>query len=266
MPELPEVETIKRELETSVRGRTITRCVVNYPRIVKEPGKDSFIRAVTGASITAIIRKGKILICELSTGKALTVHLRMTGQLIYPGSGTDSRVSLYFSDGSILDMRDRRGLGEIRLRDDWRSLAFIKELGPEPFDITLEQFTHMLAGKKTRIKVLLMDQTFISGVGNLYAAEALFRARISPERMTASLADKEKALLFKEILATLREAIKYRGSSVDQYVTLSGKPGGFVVHHKVYGRAGKPCVICGIPIRKTTLGGRGTYFCSTCQK
>ncbi len=150
--------------------------------------------------------------------------------------------------------------------DDWRNLKFIQGLGPEPFDITQAQFREMLKQKKTKIKPLLMDQTFISGIGNLYAAEALFRSRINPERPAASLSDKEKEILFKEIKDTLVEAIRYKGSSVDQYVQLSGEPGDYARHHKVYDRAGKPCLVCRAPIKRIALGGRGTYFCPRCQK
>ncbi len=111
-----------------------------------------------------------------------------------------------------------------------------------------------------------MDQTFISGIGNLYVAEGLFRARIHPERPAASLSDKEKTLLFKEIKDTLREAIQHKGSSVDQYVQLSGRPGDYVKYHQVYDREGKPCLVCKTPIKRISLGGRGTYFCPRCQK
>ncbi|MCM8793782.1 MAG: formamidopyrimidine-DNA glycosylase, partial [Candidatus Omnitrophica bacterium] len=194
------------------------------------------------------------------------IHLKLTGQLIYPGEPNKSRVSFKLSDGKYLDYRDRRVLGELRLIDDWRKLKFIQELGPEPFDIGLEEFKEMLSGKKTKIKLLLMDQTFISGVGNLYANEALFRAKINPQRQANSLSDKEKELLFKEIKDTLNEAMKYKGSSVDQYLQLSGEPGEYAKYHKVYDREGKPCLVCKTSIRRITLGGRGTYFCPNCQK
>jgi formamidopyrimidine-DNA glycosylase len=157
-------------------------------------------------------------------------------------------------------------LGELRLLDDWRSLKFVKELGPEPSDLSHEQFKEMLANKKAKIKPLLMDQTFIAGVGNLYAAEALFRAKIHPERPAASLSDKEKEVLLKEIIDTLNEAMHYKGSSVDQYVQLSGKPGDYARYHKVYDRQGKPCLVCKASIKRISLGGRGTYFCPKCQK
>lgn len=266
MPELPEVETLKKELEKAVLGKRITSVIVNNPKVIKEPTKGKFIRGLINATIKDVIRKGKLLILELSSGKSLAIHLKMTGQLIYPGDGENSRVSFKLSNGKLLDFNDRRLLGELRLLDDWSSLKFIKELGPEPFALTKVQFRKMLQGKKTKIKPLLMDQTFISGVGNLYAAEALFRARIHPERPASSLSDKEKELLFKEIQDTLLEAIGYKGSSVDQYVQLTGESGDYVKHHKVYDREDKPCLVCKTPIRRISLGGRGTYFCPKCQK
>ena len=267
MPELPEVETIKRELACALVGKKITEVVVHNPKVIREPVAAKFKLGLAGATIKGILRRAKLLLVELSNGKTLAIHLKMTGQLVYPGKGLPSaRVSFYLSDGKILDFNDQRLFAELRLIEDWHALKFIQGLGPEPFDITPGQFKEMLASKKTKIKPLIMDQTFISGVGNLYAAEALFRARIHPARSANSLTDKEKVLLFKEIKDTLTEAIKYKGSSVDQYVQLSGEPGSYVKFHKVYDRAGKPCLVCKTLIKRISLGGRGTYFCPRCQK
>jgi formamidopyrimidine-DNA glycosylase len=266
MPELPEVETIKRELEKVVLGKKIIGVIVNHPKVIRQPKKDDFVKGLSGNAIKNILRKGKLLILELSSGKSLAIHLKMTGQLIYPGNGKTSRVSFKLSDGKLLDFNDQRLFAELRLVDDWHALPFVQGLGPEPFALSLEQFKAMLKTKKTKIKPLLMDQTFISGIGNLYAAEALFRARIHPERPAASLSEQEKNLLFQEIKDTLNEAIKYKGSSVDQYVQLSGEAGSYALHHKVYDREGKPCLVCKTPIKRTALGGRGTYFCPKCQK
>lgn len=265
MPELPEVETIKRELKVIV-GKKITGVVINNPKVIKQPKKDDFVKGLLGVKIKNIIRKGKLLIFELSSGKALTVHLRMTGQLVYPGDGLKSRVSFKLSNGKLLDFNDSRILGDLRLLSDWKTLKFICDLGPEPFDLSPGQFKKMLASKKTKIKPLLMDQKFISGVGNLYAVEALFRAKIHPERKAFSLKDREKEVLLKEIKNVLSEAIKHKGSSVDQYVQVSGKAGNYVKFHKVYDRLNKPCFICKNPIKRIALGGRGTYFCPKCQK
>lgn len=266
MPELPEVETIKRELEKVVLGKKITEVIVHNPKVIREPSADKFKKGLSGVTIKNILRKAKLLILELSNGKSLAIHLKMTGQLVYPGSGQSTRVSFHLSDGKTLDFNDQRLFAELRLVDDWRGLKFIKALGPEPFDITDEQFKEMLSAKKTKIKPLIMDQTFISGIGNLYAAEALFRAKIHPQRAANSLSDKEKKLLFKEIKDTLCEAIEHKGSSVDQYVQLTGHPGGYAKYHKVYDREGKPCLVCKTPIKRISLAGRGTYFCPKCQR
>jgi formamidopyrimidine-DNA glycosylase len=274
MPELPEVETIKRELNVII-GKKITDVIVNNAKVIKEPKKEKFIKDLRNVKIKQIIRKGKLLIFELSSGKSLTVHLKMTGQLIYPshqklGGGVNlgkiARVSFKFSDNTLLDFNDRRLFGELKIVDDWRKLKFIRELGPEPFDIDAKKFKQMLGNRKTKIKVLLMDQKFISGIGNLYANEALFRAKIHPQRPANSLSDKEKDLLLKETKNTLLEAIRYKGSSVDQYVQLSGKPGEYARYHQVYDREGEKCFKCEGKIKRISLGGRGTYFCPICQK
>lgn len=266
MPELPEVETIKRELENAILGKKITEVCVHQARVIREPSPGKFKKGLAGATIKNIRRKAKVLILELSNGKALVIHLKMTGQLIYPGNGKASRVSFRLNDGKILDFNDQRLFAELRLLDDWSKLKFIRGLGPEPFEINARDFKKMLAAKKTRIKPLLMDQTFISGIGNLYAAEALFAAGIDPRRPSCSLTDKEKEKLFKAIPDILRLAIEHKGSSVDQYVQLTGKPGGYVKFHKVYDRKGLPCLVCKTPISRIALGGRGTYFCPKCQK
>ncbi|MDD5196472.1 MAG: bifunctional DNA-formamidopyrimidine glycosylase/DNA-(apurinic or apyrimidinic site) lyase [Candidatus Omnitrophota bacterium] len=266
MPELPEVETIKRDLEEVILGKKITEVCVHNPKIIREPGLAAFRKGLAGAIIKKILRKAKVLILELSNGKSLVAHLKMTGQLIYPGGGKNSRVAFHLSDGKILDFNDQRLFAELRLLDDWRSLKFIQGLGPEPADVSLRRFKEMLAKKRTAIKPLLMEQTFISGIGNIYAAEILFQAKIRPERRANELKDKEKELLFKAINDILNAAIRHAGSSVDDYVRVSGTQGGYVKYHKVYDRQGKPCSVCKATIKKISQGGRGTYFCPRCQK
>ena len=289
MPELPEVETIKRELEKEILGKKITGVRVYHPVVIRQPSVEKFKEELTGATIKNILRRAKVLILELSNGKSLVIHLKMTGQLVlrpplstspervplkagraeglvYPGDGKRSRVTFHLAGGKLLDFNDQRLFAELRVLDDWRALKFIQGLGPEPFDITLGQFKEMLVKKKTKIKPLLLDQAFISGIGNLYAAEILFRAKIHPQRCARTLSDKEKEVLFTKIKKVLRKAIYYGGSSVDNYVRLSGKPGGYAVYHKVYGKAGKPCPVCKTTIKRISLGGRGTYFCPNCQK
>jgi len=266
MPELPEVETIKRELERAVLDKRIIEVKINNPKVIKEPKKEDFLKNLLGTTIKKVLRKGKLLIFELSSAKSLTIHLKLTGQLIYPGNSNQSRVSFRLSGNKWLDFNDRRLLGELRLVNDWQELKLVRELGPEPFDLSIDRFKQMLNSRKTKIKPLLMDQAFISGIGNLYAAEALFRAKIHPGRSSSSLSEKEKQILLNKIKAVLQQAIRYKGSSVDQYVQLSGNPGDYVKYHKVYDRKEKPCFICRTPIRRINLSGRGTYFCPKCQK
>ena len=266
MPELPEVETIKRDLEKIIVGKKITEVCVCNPKVIRYPSPDKFKKGIEGSCVKNVLRKAKVLILELSGGKSLVIHLKMTGQLVYPGNGLKSRVSFKLSDGKQLDFNDQRLFAELRLLRDWRALEFIKNLGPEPFDIGVGQFKQMLSARKTKIKPLLMEQSFISGIGNLYAAESLFRAKIRPDRPAQSLSDQEKAALLDTIKKVLTEAIHYGGSSIDDYVRLSGNPGNYAQYHRVYGRQNKKCLVCGGLIKRVSLGGRGTYFCPKCQK
>lgn len=266
MPELPEVETIRGDLQKIILGKKITGVCVRNPAVIREPQAAVFEKKLKGLAIKNILRRGKLLIFELSNGQALTIHLRMTGQLVYPGGSKNSRVAFYLGKGRILDFNDQRLFGELRLVDDWRKIKFVQGLGPEPFDLTYGDFKDMLSKKKTKIKPLLMDQSFISGIGNLYAAEILFRAKIDPARPAQSLSEEEKKALFKEIKEVLKSAIKHGGSSIDDYVRLSGKQGNYVKFHRVYGRQGRHCLVCNSIIKKITQGGRGTYFCPKCQK
>ncbi|MBU0503985.1 MAG: DNA-formamidopyrimidine glycosylase [Candidatus Omnitrophota bacterium] len=266
MPELPEVETIKRDLEKIIVGKKIVEVCVHHPTVVREPTVKEFKKGLEGASIKNVLRRAKVLILELSNGKSLVIHLKMTGQLVYPGNGEKPRVSFNLSNGKSLDFNDQRLFAELRLMDDWKSLKFIQGLGPEPFDLTLDKFKKMLENKRTKIKPLLMDQSFISGIGNLYASEILFRSKIHPERPANSLSDKEREGLFKQTREVLNDAIRYKGSSIDDYVRVSGGKGNYVSQHKIYGRQGLPCLVCRTLIKKINLGGRGTYFCSKCQR
>lgn len=266
MPELPEVETIKNDLQKIILGKKIIKVCVHNPKVIRQPAPAEFKKSLTGLVIKNILRQAKLLIFELSDGRALTVHLKMTGQLVYPGNAEKSRVSFYLSNGKILDFNDQRLFGELRLVADWKKLKFVQNLGPEPFDLTFSDFRDMLSKRKTKIKPLLMEQSFISGIGNIYAAEILFRSRIDPLRAAESLTEKEKQALYQEIKQVLNSAIKHGGSSVDDYIRLSGKPGDYGRFHQVYNRSGKPCFSCGKQIKKITQGGRSTYFCAQCQR
>ncbi|MDD5560881.1 MAG: DNA-formamidopyrimidine glycosylase [Candidatus Omnitrophica bacterium] len=272
MPELPEVETIKRDLQKVILGRKITKVCIYNPAVIRQPLPSAFKKHLKGLVVKTILRRGKLLILELSNGSALTVHLRMTGQLVLgqkpgnPGGSKASRVTFHLSGGRILDFNDQRLFGELRLVDDWRKIKFIQGLGPEPFDLTYSDFKDMFSKKKTKIKPLLMDQSFIAGIGNLYAAEILFCARVDPRRQARSLTEGEKQAIYRETKKVLKSAIAHGGSSIDDYVRLSGKPGDYRKFHRVYGRQGKPCFVCKGLIKKINQGGRGTYFCPKCQK
>lgn len=270
MPELPEVETIKRGLEAAICGRRIIDVVINNPKVIKAPSADRFSHLLKGMRISRIFRRGKVLIFSLSSKRHkelfLLIHLRMSGQLVYPGQGIKARVSFKLSNGKLLDFNDQRLLGELKVLKRLEDSLFLRRLGPEPFDLNSRDFTKMLSKRKTRIKPLLLDQSFISGIGNIYAAESLFRAKISPQRRAATLTYRQADRLLYSIIAVLKEAIKYKGSSVSQYVKSDGKQGRYALYHKVYNRKGKPCFSCRSKIERISLGGRGTYFCPQCQK
>lgn len=265
MPELPEVETIKQDLAKVIVGKKIVKVVIHHPKLIKEPGPKQFKKLLQGKIIKAVLRRAKLLILELSQGLFLTLHLKMTGQLVYPGGSAKSRIAFYLSDGKVLDFNDQRLFAELRLVKDWKKLKFVQKLGPEPFDLTFADFRTMLLKRKTKIKALLLDQSFISGIGNIYAAEILFYARINPERPGCSLNDQELKGLYKQAKRVLAKAIKYGGSSVDDYVRVSGKNGDYARFHQVYNRLGKECYLCRGKIKRIVQQGRGTYFCSHCQ-
>ncbi|MDD5097501.1 MAG: bifunctional DNA-formamidopyrimidine glycosylase/DNA-(apurinic or apyrimidinic site) lyase [Candidatus Omnitrophica bacterium] len=266
MPELPEVETITKDLQKIITGKKIIKVCVHNPKVIREPGLKAFKQALENVIVKQVFRRAKLLIFKLSNGLFLTAHLKMTGQLVYPGGGKNSRVSFHLSGGGILDFNDQRLFGELRVVKDWKKLKFVQSLGPEPFDLTYADFRHMLSKKKTKIKPLLLDQGFIAGIGNIYAAEILFHAKINPARLVSELTEAEKTKLFCQIQKVLAKAIKYGGSSVDDYVRLSGKRGDYARFHQVYGREGKPCLICKTIIQRIAQAGRGTYFCPQCQK
>jgi formamidopyrimidine-DNA glycosylase len=266
MPELPEVETIKRDLEKRILGKKISEVKILKPKVVKEPSVDKFKKSLIGEAAKQILRKAKLLIIKLKEDKFLIIHLRISGWLWYGQEAEAARAVFKFSNGKVLNYMDQRLLGELRLRSDWKDLKFIKELGPEPFELSLAKFREIIKSKTTKIKALLLDQTVVAGIGNIYAQEALFLAKIDPRRPAKSLSDKEVKLLYQKTLSLLEEAIQHRGSSVDSYRDTEGEAGGMEKRLKVYSRKSKPCFVCGKPIKKISLGGRGTCFCPHCQE
>lgn len=266
MPELPEVETIKRDLETAIINKEIVDVKIIKSKVIKEPAVASFRKGLIGGKVTAVIRRAKLLILKLNQDRFLIVHLRISGWLLYGQEDSRARVIFRFSDGRVLNYMDSRLLGELRLRSDYRDLKFIKALCKEALDISYLEFKTILKSRKTRIKALLLDQTLISGLGNIYAQEALFLAKIDPRRAANSLGEGEIKLLYQKVVSVLKEAIKYKGSSVDSYRDLGGDRGGMEKRLKVYARKNQPCPVCQRPIAKISLGGRGTCFCPHCQR
>ena len=269
MPELPEVETIRRDLTRDVKGKSIRDIEILNPKVIKEPSPVEFKKRLKGATFKDFLRRGKLLAMKLSSGDYLVAHLRMSGQFIYSAKKEEkARVILYLSDGNYLNFNDQRLFAELRLVCNWQNLKFVQQLGPEPLEkeFTAQRFKQILTGKKTKIKPLLMEQSFIAGIGNLYAQEALFSAGILPARAANKLRKPEIEKLYAAIQKVLREGIQHRGSSIDNYVNGRGNPGAYHLCLKVYGREGKLCVKCKTKIKKINLGGRGTCFCPKCQK
>lgn len=265
MPELPEVETIRRELAAKIINKRIVGFVANRPKVIKEPALALFKKEIIGQTVKAVLRRAKLLIIELKSGKFLVVHLRISGWLLYGKAESRARIVFKLSNGKCLNYMDQRLLGELRLRKSYQDLKFIKTLGPEPSMMSLAEFKASIKKKKTKIKALLLDQKVIAGIGNIYAQEALYMAKIDPRRPASSLTDKELKALHSKIRAVLNTAIKYKGSSVDSYRDLSGDKGGMEKRLKVYARKGKPCLNCRRPLEKIALAGRGTCFCPHCQ-
>ncbi len=267
MPELAEVETIRRQLEKEVKGKKIRDVVIKDKRIIKGISAGEFAARIKGKTLKEFLRRGKVLIVKLEDELFLIVHLRISGWiLVSRGEEKFSRVILDLSDGRKIHFCDQRVLGELKLIDDWQKLPIIKTMGPDPLSISKREFIQMFSGKKTKIKPLLMDQSFLAGVGNVYAQESLFCAGIHPERNTDTLTPEELARLYTCLKDILKEAIRRQGSSVDTYRQIDGREGNYVPLLKVYQREGTPCVRCKTLIVRKTIGGRGTYFCPGCQK
>jgi formamidopyrimidine-DNA glycosylase len=287
MPELPEVETLKLGLKKYLVGHKIEDIEIRVPKIFQGD-----IQNVIGAKVTDIKRVGKGLIVELDNNFDLVVHLKMTGQLIYRGNETASVIISQKAGKSlpgkhshvifILDKRaklyfnDLRRFGYIKIikKDDVLSLPFFKDMGPEPFlkpdfgqkTLSLNDFQSILEKSGLAVKVLLMDQKKIGGIGNIYANEALFKAGISPKRKAKDISKPEAKKLYKAIFEVIEKGLKYGGSSDENFVNVLGQDGEYQQHFLAYGQEKKKCSICGSTIEKIQLGGRGTYFCPKHQK
>jgi formamidopyrimidine-DNA glycosylase len=277
VPELPEVETIARELRPDVVGRTIKNAWFDWPNQIKHPAPSEFVAAVKGREILSVERRAKWLIFALgpASGRGdpavLAIQVKMTGQLdvVSPKAPRDKHVHAVFAldDGRELRLRDTRKFGRLAVYSPADAERVLGTLGPEPLgeELTLPEFRRMLRSRKARLKTLLMNQEFLAGVGNIYADEALWRARLHPLRSAAGLNAAQARALYIGLRDVLNEAIARRGSSVDSYRAPEGS--GNMQHHlNVYGRTGKPCPRCGRPTRRMVIGARSTHFCSWCQR
>lgn len=283
MPELPEVETIKRDLLLKIKGKRIVDVKILWDGILNIPPKD-FIKKITGSEIVNIERRAKILIFTLSNNFAMLAHLKMTGQLIYasemPNGGPAALLqnSLYkyartifiFQGKSALVFNDLRKFAYIKLiPQDKIPEEIEKKFGPEPLsaDFTLEKFKKIiLENPRKKIKQLLMDQSMIAGIGNIYADEICFYAKVLTTKPAKELTEEQTRKLYNGIKKILPMAIEQRGTSIDTYVDASGKKGSFVKKLKVYDREGEKCFRCGGTVKRIKLGGRSSYFCPSCQK
>ncbi|MEW6027372.1 MAG: bifunctional DNA-formamidopyrimidine glycosylase/DNA-(apurinic or apyrimidinic site) lyase [Planctomycetota bacterium] len=273
MPELPEVETICRGLRKHAVGLKIRDVTVRMPKVTNVTAKE-LRKATIGATIKDVQRRAKTINIHLSNNLWMVIHLKISGQLLYLPKAEPvkehTHIIFDLSNGYTLRFWDLRQFGYVRLFDKAGYRRFMDELGfgPEPLEkgFTLERFRQMLASKPgARIKPLLMDQTFISGIGNLYADEILFYARIHPLTRAGSLKESQVRNIYRGIKKILALGIKKRGSSVELYVDVEGRPGGFVPYIKAYGREGKPCKRCGTPIKRIKIGSRSASFCPKCQ-
>ena len=273
MPELPEVEVIRRELEPLLKGKVFAEPVLPVPSTIGHPDPELFSTSLPGREIKKIKRTGKYLVINLDRG-ILTVHLRMTSNLLYVENSAAYeerflRVSLPFTDGSALHYSDMRRFGRLWLTETQEELKEIvlKQIGPDILnDLCLADFLELLGKReRSRIKALLLDQGFAAGLGNIYTDECLYRSGIDPNRRVQDLKEKEAEKLYQSILEVLDEGIKYGGTTFRDYRNARGALGDFQNRLAVYGRKDELCR-CGAFITKTKVAGRGTYYCPHCQK
>ncbi len=272
MPELPEVEVIRQDLVRRVEGRRIQSARIGEPRLTRRRGTPREVEAaLRGQRVRALRRRGKFFVFDLGR-ESLVVRLGMTGQLLWSEDGEGFRpdqhthAQLIFGGGGILYYRDIRKFGEMFILPTERVEETLR-VGVEPLERTFTpEILQGVCRSSSKIKSLLLNQTKIAGIGNIYADEALFRAAIRPTRRAASLRRDEVRSLHRAIRAVLQAGIRHRGSSISNYRDACGQPGRFVALHRVYHRHGEPCRACGTLIRRIVLGQRGTHFCPTCQR
>lgn len=272
MPELPEVETIKEDLRHNVEGRYFTGVSFSWPGMVLQPSAEELCQRLPGQVIKEVARRGKYLIFRLSSGEALMLHLRMSGLLLIRRKSDTStepdpyiRAIFNLDNGLDLCFCDRRKLGTVSLVKDEGEVT--NKLGPEPLDssFTPGVMAEGLSQRQAPIKAVLCDQGFVAGIGNMYADEALFFARVHPLRRAKSLSTEEIKQLHQAIRQVLRSAIGNAGASISDYRRPGGEPGSHQYSFSVAHRGGLTCPICATPIERILIRNRGTYFCPRCQ-
>ncbi len=271
MPELPEVETIKQDLQRLIVGKRILDIATDSPKQVK-PNLKLVKKAIIGTTIKKVDRRAKLIQIFLSNGKTLIIHLKLTGRLLVRDKEDHQdkwqRVIIALSDAKELRFCDLRKLGWVKVVNSNQLLAISDQLGVEPFtpEFTLENFSQVFKSSSRAVKLILMDQKKIAGIGNIYANDALFLARIDPRRPAKQLNNRAIEQLYKSIIKVLKAGIKYRGASERHYLDALGQKGTYQDHFLTYQRDGQKCFHCQGKIKRFKLGGRGTFFCPGCQK
>lgn len=273
MPELPEVETVRKGLERLVVGKTIEKVTILWPKIIEQPESEIFAKKLIGQTIQKMERRGKFLIFKL-TNYDLISHLRMEGKyethLPIDEKSKHTHVIFSFTDKTELRYLDVRKFGRMILVDKDQSANYkgILLLGPEPtrIDFKLPEFRSALKRYKKAIKPLLLGQRLVTGLGNIYVDEALWEAKIHPEQPANSLGDKEVKALYEAIIGVLARAVEAGGTTIRTYLNALGEAGKFQLSLNVYGQKDKPCPRCGTPIKKIKVAQRGTHFCPRCQQ
>lgn len=274
MPEMPEVETIRRSLQHKLEGRQFTAVDIRLPRLIKSPGAGDFPGYILQRQILTLVRRGKYLLFYLAGGMVLVIHLRMTGKLYYAAAGDEpdpyTHVIFYLDNGDRLFYADTRTLGTMYAFDEtelWR-IAGLTRMGPEPLsdEFTFGYFSQTLSNRKGKVKALLLNQDVIGGLGNIYADESLAMAGVDPDRRASTLTPDELERLYNAINKVIGDAIHHGGTTFRDYRDGAGQSGSHQHHLLVYGRSGQPCLCCGTPIARKESAGRGTHYCPQCQK
>jgi formamidopyrimidine-DNA glycosylase len=275
MPELPEVETVRAQLEPRLVGRRLERVEISDPRLTRPVDPAGVAAELEGERVAALDRRGKYLIVRFESGRVLLIHLRMTGQLLYvdgestPAADAHRRAVVRLDDGSDVVYRDLRRFGTWLLVEPGELDLYLGErLGREPLGrgFTAKRLSEAISSRRAPIKAALLDQRRLAGIGNIYADEALWRARVHPLEPAGELGPEEVASVHRGIRAALKAGIARQGATLSDYRTPAGESGRMQHEFKVYGREGEPCERCGTPIEKIRAVGRGTWYCPSCQR